>query len=363
MIPRSFLVLATVLGLALTACSSQSDDLFADSGDRSSNVEAGEADSGSGADGSLASGQTSGDPRFEGIDATGLELTADEALAVIAAYERFLSVSDAARLGDESAQAELAGLASGAVVDEVEAWAEDNEGSAARGLSTVELISNAHVEAISGSSDRAEVRDCTEIELTSDLMSLTRAEFVEQRTVLVPSGGGWMVEQVIVDNDGTVASGPIGCVPRPIRDELEQVMGTAIEGVFAGYADPVAGADHLEGIMDPGLLVELQAELDAMVADGIYGDSPVEFEVGVVGADTLIGSRNYVVTTCTTYLEGNPSRSIETGELVDEFPGNLEPGSEVHEEWLLRTQLAPDMTTRQTVVATLRQRVVDGCDR
>ncbi|MGB5760066.1 MAG: hypothetical protein WBM50_24340 [Acidimicrobiales bacterium] len=352
--------------LLLVGCSgSNDDDLFADSvaaesGDAALSSNAQPSDDPAEGDDQAASGEPAGGSIAPiGVDASEADLTATETAALLDAYEGYLLLADGARIGNDRARADLAGIASPAVLDDIDTWLEENEALADEDLNIVGLRTISDADTITGSAETAIVHDCLEVQLEDEFLNFTRSNFVDQLTVFKLVNGQWVVDAVQVRHDGSVASGPLGCVPRPRKAELEQLLRETMAAMETMWADPSLGADPVKGLMTDALVADAESEMAGMDQEGIYIVAPQNHTIEVTGSDALLGG--FVVATCTGYPEGMPARSKDTGEVLEDVPMPTKPGSFIYREWEIRDETV-DGGDPQLRVAGMRLQDLDsGC--
>jgi hypothetical protein len=289
-------------------------------------------------------------------------MTPADAEDALAFYADYLALSDAARLGDASAAAELDIVTDPLVRYLTDDWQSRNEQLAQENLAIIDLSSSPNVLAVTGSEEGAVVHDCVVQQVTDEFTQATRTEYVEQITVLRKTSGLWLASLVEVLHDGTLGSGPVRCVSNAERQETEAAVREALDGLAEAWADPVSGVDHLSEHLGQELFNTIEGEIVRMAGEGEYADGDQTHTVRVVGAQLSGQAPSYLVATCTTFPDGLTRRAIGTGEPLTDGPATAPVLGELYREWTVAIETGP--AGDRLVLNTLDlQRVDHPCDQ
>lgn len=391
------LLIAVGLLLALAGCSQANSDVFSDSAmavaedvadnDAGAGDQAGEtaeglenSDETRRADPAPGRNQvvpiTLADLSIEDIELGEAVLTDVEVEGLLELYLKYLGLSDAARLGDAAAEAELDLITDPLIRYLTEDWMSRNEQLADEGLSVIGLSTTPNIMSISGTADGAVLHDCAVLNVTDQLTGFTRTEYVEQISVLRNADGRWLVSLVEVLHDGTSSAGPIRCVSRREQEMVGDVAQQVLEGLTAAWADPQSGTDHLRPLVGTDLANRLEVEIDRMADEGMSAAGEQTHVVRVVGvnlladpfdpdgSDGLDGSdstqprTSYLVVSCTTFPDG-----LASGTATDQTPvAEDEPVSgSVYREWTAVAVIDGPKTDIR-MIALESQQVGTDCD-
>ncbi len=371
--PRTALaVLALVLVSLGCSSSAETSDVFtapvtAETTDEDSREETTASDRGLRriADRPSTGGSTVAPVDIATVDLDEWTLTEADAEEALTFYHTYLTLSDAARLGDTTAAEELEVITDPLVRYMTEDWQSRNEQLANDELSILKLASTPNVGAISGSDEGAVVHDCVVQEVTDEFTQASRTEYVQQVTVLRRVRGSWLTSLVEVLHDGTLGSGPVRCVSNTERARVAMMMTSALDGLAEAWADPTAGADHLDELVGPDFLRLVDAEIGRMADEAVYADGAQSHTFDVLGAYLLADETSYLVASCTSFPEGLQRRAIATGEIVDDgsapSSNGASPSGTLYREWTVTS--TGDGSDERLVLATLDvQRVGQPCD-
>lgn len=310
--------------LSLAACGGDDDSanaLFDDGGD--------------GSGGTLAGARTA----EEAVDlaVNNSELADEELVDVLVFYQDFLGLTDRARFGDGDATDAVSAVADGSVLAQLDAWQAENEAFTEEEVGVTAMASLANVATISGDDDALILNDCTEVAEGRQILDLTTVTFVDQLVFLSLVDGEWTVTGIEVRNDGALTSGTTGCAPAYHVERIEASTESLLTSIANAYAKPELGlTPDLAGRLDEPMVAQYEQGLSFVADEGVYLDAPETYEVEVLGSDSDRGNRVFRVGVCTTLPEGQPWRSVETDELVDDGPTTVEPGGSVYQEYFMR---------------------------
>ncbi|MEM9890633.1 MAG: hypothetical protein AAF962_07210 [Actinomycetota bacterium] len=275
------------------------------------------------ADGALAVGPGLVDP--DGSVAfvhNGSTLDADAVGEAVAAYQAFLTATDAYRLHTEADSGGLTALAAPDVVETV--MAERGIELAAEAEVDMQLLdrrSRANVVNVVGDTGALLLHDCVEVESDTDVWGpvTTTTTFVDQIVTLGHAGTGWLVTDIDVRHTGQVGAPGLGCVPDRHVSRLVGLTEGFFDAMVALGRDPDGGVPtSVLSLLPEDQHAAAEADVAAQRDAGIVFTDPVTYTYDVLGSAPTYGDRSFVVAVCATYPDGWYARSADTGEPVDE---------------------------------------------
>ncbi len=252
-------------------------------------------------------------------------LSADDVAAIEDRYATFVDLERRVRRGDEAARDELQRVASEAVASRAIA-------SALPATRDETVTIDAAIDRLTVTSVGVTVFDCLEERIVDVDSGVVRSNFVEQLVEMRPVDDQWIVTDVGVRHDGSVAAGSIGCIPNGHARAAEEVVIRFLTELDVVFATPGAPLDAVTAAVDDTVRAEIASLYVEWAAAGHVVDDPVQHRATAVGSDSD-ASRTFIVSVCSDLPDGWTVRNSDGNDVVEVVH---DPGTALEREFVVR---------------------------
>lgn len=264
------------------------------------------------------------------------ELGDTEVEQAVAAYQVFLTATDAFRLDPAADLDDLTTLAAADVAEAVAVERADELAAADEvDVHLTDRRSTANVMNVVGDADALLLHDCVEVEADTDFWGpiTTSTTLIDQIVTMGHTGTGWVVTDIDVRHTGSPVSPGLGCVPDHHAQRVTGVVGGFYDGMVTLGQDPAGGVpDSVLGLLPEDQREAAEADAEAQRDDGIVFTDAVDYTYEVLGSAPSYGDRSFVVAVCATYPDGWYARQADTGAVVEEA---FAPGAQYYHELVI----------------------------